>query len=41
MAFDNQHRLRELTDTEMYEVAGDRRVILMQAARAAVMKKGE
>jgi hypothetical protein len=38
MAFDDQRRFRELTDAEMREIAGDCRVIAVQAARAAFIK---
>jgi hypothetical protein len=33
MGFDDDLRLRELTDTEMVKVAGDRRIIAIQRAR--------
>jgi hypothetical protein len=38
MAFDSRMRLRNLTDKEMIEVAGDKRIITIQRARAAAEK---
>jgi hypothetical protein len=39
MAYNNNLKLRDLTDKEIIEVAGDRRIIAMQKARSTVMKK--
>ena len=38
MAFADDLTLRELTDAEIHEVAGDKRIIAVQKARGMVMK---
>jgi hypothetical protein len=38
MAFDDQRMLRDLTDDEMHQIAGDRRVLAVQRARGEAMK---
>lgn len=41
MAFDAELQLRDLTDEEMYKIAGRKDLIAVQKARAAVMKSRE
>jgi len=39
MAFDDELKLRELNAQEAYEIAGDKRILAIQATRAKVMKE--
>ena len=39
-AFSDGMQLRELTDEEMHEVAGDRRILAIQKARGKLIKNG-
>ena len=39
MAFDDGLKLRELTAEEAHEIAGDKRILTIQEARAKVMKE--
>ena len=41
MSFNDDLSLRELTGQEMYAVAGDRRILDIQRARAVIMGKKE
>lgn len=41
MAFAEDLTLRDLTDAEMHEVAGDPRILAVQKARGMAMRKGK